>query len=37
MCPTNNSDDLKNYYMNAYEQANIKMLNDWQMANDVYY
>ena len=37
MCPTNNSDDLKNYYMNAYEQENIRMLNEWQMENDVYY
>ena len=37
MCPTNNSDDLKNYYMNAYEQANIKTLNEWQQMHDVYY
>ena len=37
MCPESNPDNLKNYYMNAYEQANIKMLNDWQKAYDVYY
>ena len=37
MCPTNNSGDLNNYYMNAYEQANIRVLNEWQMDMGVYY
>ena len=37
MCPADNSDDLKNYYMNACEQANIRTLNEWQQMHDVYY